>query len=205
MPAVDAPDAWTEFAYIGIATKTQAQASEVQFRSVTETIDIDYGEKGGEQIVVLSGGRIWKFNPQEESTITLEAYPVETKSTGQVNSRGFFDYMHTSTASQGQVAVINDRNRQKIRMTVLWTDSATVSNASSAIASQQNAQRMSFAEGYITGIKPAMTDGILKYTITMKIPPFDKGANSTMSFVSETYGDVTGLTVLNTYTGTTYY
>lgn len=204
--ATDVKDAWTEIAYISIATKGQAVANEVNYTSITSTIDPDLGEKGGESIAVLSGGRVWKFNPQEDTTITLEAYPTEIKSTGSATSRGFFDLMHpTGTGKSGVDSVANDRDRQKIRLNVLWTDSATITGAQLGCASQQNSQRMVFAEGYVTSIKPSQTDGILKYTITMKFPPFDKAGNATMTFWSVTYTTTAAFPGLSTYTGTTYW
>ena len=68
------PETWSELANVGI---TILGGSEVQFATITETVDIDLGDKDFDAIATLGGGRLVKFNPQDVTTITLEAYPLE--------------------------------------------------------------------------------------------------------------------------------
>jgi len=62
---------------------------EVQFASETETADFDIGEKDMEGLALTNGGRITKFTPEGDSTITFEAYPLEAGA-----GKGFFDLLH---------------------------------------------------------------------------------------------------------------
>jgi len=66
-------DAFSELGYISITPKGYRA---VEFAFLTENADIDQGDKPCESIPTMGGGRIVKFNPQEDSTITLEAYPT---------------------------------------------------------------------------------------------------------------------------------
>ena len=66
----------------------------------------------------------------------------------------------------------------------------------------QTALRFVGAEGHVTSVKPSMTDGRLKFTVTMKFPAFDKAGGATVFF--ESCGTAATLAVLATYTGTTY-
>ena len=47
-----------------------------------------------------------------------------------------------------------------------------------------SALRMQFAEGYVTSVKPSFTDGLLKFTIEAKFPPFNKSGTATHTFES---------------------
>jgi len=71
--------AWSETALVGIAAQG---GTDVKFASITETVDIDIGDKDFDVIATLAGGRLVKFTPQEPTTITLEAYPVDAATTG---------------------------------------------------------------------------------------------------------------------------
>jgi len=79
-------DAWMEECLIGISI---SGSEEVQFSSVTETADFDIGEKDIEGLALTNGGRVTKWSPEGDSTITFEAYPLESGA-----GRGFFDLLH---------------------------------------------------------------------------------------------------------------
>lgn len=81
-----ADDAWMEECLIGIS---KIGGEEVQFSSITETADFDIGEKDIEGLALTNGGRVTKWNPEGDSVITFEAYPLETGA-----GRGFFDLLH---------------------------------------------------------------------------------------------------------------
>jgi len=82
-----ASDAWMETCLVGIS---KLDGEEVQFASKTETIDFDIGEKGIEGVLNLGGGRIKKWNPEGDSTVTFEVYPLEAGA-----GEGFFDLVHS--------------------------------------------------------------------------------------------------------------
>ena len=81
-----ADDAWMEECLIGISV---IGGEEVQFASLTETADFDIGDKDIEGLALVNGGRVTKHNPEGESSITFEAYPLEAGA-----GRGFFDLLH---------------------------------------------------------------------------------------------------------------
>lgn len=81
-----ANDAWMETCLIGIS---KIGSEEVQFGGLTETVKPDLGEKDVEGVPLVNGGRVTKFNPEGDSSITFEAYPLEAG-----NARGYFDLMH---------------------------------------------------------------------------------------------------------------
>jgi len=81
-----ADDAWMETCYIGIS---KIAGEEVQFQGLTETADFDIGEKDIEGLALTNGGRVTKINPEGDSSITFEAYPMEAGA-----GEGFFDLLH---------------------------------------------------------------------------------------------------------------
>ncbi len=81
-----ADDAWLEECLIGISV---IAGEEVQFASLAETSDFDIGEKDVEGLALSNGGRVTKFTPEGDSTITFEVYPLEAGGGG-----GFFDLLH---------------------------------------------------------------------------------------------------------------
>ncbi len=81
-----ADDAWMETALIGISI---IGSEEVQFNSIVETADFDIGEKDIEGLALVNGGRVTKHNPEGDSSITFEVYPMEAG-----GGEGFFDLLH---------------------------------------------------------------------------------------------------------------
>jgi hypothetical protein len=180
------PDAWTEYAWVTIGV---ASASYMNFQAMTETIDIDVGEKGVEFIPDIAGGRIAKFNPQEETTITLEAYPTEagTATTAAGAATGFFDLLYTNTTTTEPQTITSDRTRLRIKMILLWSNDTALTPTSSAgvaTAASTDSLRMQFADGYITSVKPSFTDGIVKFAIEAKFPAFNKTGTGKLVFES---------------------
>ena len=154
-------DAWMEECLIGIS---KIGGEEVQFASITETVDFDIGEKDIEGVALVNGGRVTKWTMEGDSSITFEAYPLESGA-----SDGFFDLMHdddvlvtsttTSTTSNKLVdtnsnfttlgvavgdKIVNTTDNTSAVVTVI--DSATILSISSDI--------MSSGEDYILTDSP---------------------------------------------------
>ena len=188
------PDAWLETALVAISAQG---GSNVQFTSLTETIDIDTGEKQFDVITNVGGGRIAKWTPETETTITLEAYPLEAGTDTGTTGKGFFDLLHSADTSQ-PVTISNTRTRSKYRIAILWTTDTSATDATAAIASPYLALRFVAADGYFVSVKPSFTDGILKFTIVYKVPPFDKSGNSNIKM--ESVDGTATLSALASYT-----
>ena len=195
-----AEDAWMETCLVSIAAQS---GTDIPFQALTETVDIDLGEKDIEGVALVNGGRVTKFTPEGETTITLEAYPLEAGNddiSAATVGTGFFDLLHSEDTAQ-PVAITNTRARSKYRMAIMWTDDTTVTNAASAVATTaMAAMRVTAANGYITSVKPSFTDGVLKFTIVFKVAAFTKdGAGQ---ILMESCDATAGLTALQSYTST---
>ena len=104
---------------------------------------------------------------------------TDTGSTGL----GFYDLMHSVDASV-PIRVTNDRDRDKYRVLVLWTNDPSPTTAQSVIAENYSAFRIGLADGHFTSAKPSFTDGILKFTVTYKCAAFDKSASGNLMMES---------------------
>jgi len=187
--------AWSETALVGIAAQS---GSDMAFQAITETVDIDIGDKDFDVIATLGGGRLVKFTPQEPTTITLEAYPVEAGTDSGTTGLGFFDLLNTTSASQPQDLDV-DRTRSKYRIAIMWTNLSTATTANEAIGTNNAALRVVAADGYFTSVKPSFTDGVLKFTVTYKVPPFDSSGTANVAIQSTDIAGAT-LTALASYT-----
>ena len=170
-------DAWMEECLIAIS---KVGGSDLKFHALTETVDFDIGDKDTEGVPLVNGGRVTKWTPEADSSITFEAYTLEAGTdTGSVG-KGFHDLMHSVDPSV-PIRVINSRNRDKYRVLVLWTNDSTATTAQSTTATNASAYRIGMADGYFTSVKVSFTDGIVKLTATFKVTAFDKsGAGNVM-------------------------
>ena len=163
-------ETWSERCKVSFAGETVK--TEMAFEALTETVDIDLADKDIEAIATTSGGRLVKYTPQDITTVTIEAYPLEAGSVTGSTGYGFFDMMNTVDATQPVVVSI-DHQRTRYRICVLWTNDTANTGAWKGVVSGKKALRF-VGCGFITGAKPSFTDGVLKWTVTMKIPPFKK-------------------------------
>ena len=199
MTAAAVDDAWMEVCLIGISI---ASGSDIQFAALTETVDFDIGEKDIEGIPLVNGGRVTKFTPEGDSTITFEAYPLQAGTDTGATGLGFYDLMH-SVDSSVPIRVTNDRDRDKYRVLVLWTNDPTPTTAQATTSNTYSALRIGMADGHFTSVKPNFTDGVLKFTVTFKCAAFDKsGTGNVMmeSCAGSTAGDI--LPAVASYTAT---
>jgi len=188
--------AWSETALVAISGQS---GTDVQFACITETIDVDIGDKDFDAIATLCGGRLVKFTPQETTTITFEAYPVQAGTEDMIaatTGTGFFDLMNTLDTSN-PLAYSVDRTRTKYRVAIMWTDSSTT-DATAEITATDSALRIVAADGYFTSVKPSFTDGVLKFTITYKVVPFDSSGSANVKMESVAGADT--LPALASYT-----
>ncbi len=172
MTAVATDDAWMEECLVAISIQG---GSDIQFASVTATLDFDLGEKDIEGMPIVNGGRVTIWKPEGDSTVTFEAYPLQAGTNTGATGLGFYDLMHTVDASV-PIRIVNDRNRAKYRVLVLWTNDPTPTTGQSITADTYSAFRIGMADGHFTSVKPSFTEGYLKFTVMYKCAAFDKSA-----------------------------
>ena len=140
------------------------------------------GDKDIEAIATMKGGRLVKYIPQEITTITLEAYPLEAGTDTGTTGKGFFDLMNTQDATQ-PVSISVDHVRNRYRIALLWTNDTGNASADAAVASGSYALRI-VGCGFFTSVKPSYTDGVVKFTVQMKCPPFKKDGSANINLKS---------------------
>lgn len=208
------PDAWTEVALVAIAKETDAK-KDVQFATLTETVDISVGDKPMESIPTVSGGRVVKLSPQEDTEITLELYSSDLSvgdgsvTTALVSPGGLFQQFFGGswdTAQPLEKKNMDDTNsiphsRDKFRVSILWTNDVSATRANGATAASTDSLRFIARNCYMTSHKVAFTDDILKITATFKCPAATKSCGSNIAWQS---GAQTALVALVDYTSSAW-
>lgn len=191
------PGAYSETALVEICP---FGGTAIQIASLIETIDIDFGDKDVEFVPTLAGGRIYKKVPQEGTTITFEGYPLGIGTADGVSQ--LFNQLQASYVTTEPMTVNVSRLRDLFRIAILWTNDPSASTGSQVTTATYNAYRFVAAHAMMTSMKPTYTDGVLKFTFSFKVPPFNKKGIAQIQEQS-TQG-TTVLAVLNTYNTTNY-
>lgn len=206
MPAL-VEGAWSETAFVAISYYGGgAEAgNDVQFATLTETIDIDMGDKDIDQIASIKGGRLVKKSPQDITTITLEVYPTDIDSKGGGTATGvgqLFEDKYANWDAAEPLQQPASRNRELYRIALLWTNDTTATTGNGAVASGNAAYRLIFAHCYCTSMKPSFTDGVLKVTLTFKVVAFNP--NGIANICEQSTDTTQALSALSTYNSTNY-
>lgn len=191
--------AWSETCLISI---TPLSGTEVQLAAMTETVDIDLGDKDIEQVPTLIGGRVIKKVPQDITTLTFEGYPIGISSASNKGLSQFFHMTNAATYDTTEPLVVNaSLGRDLFRVSILWAEVAPTT-ASATTTAAKAAYRFSIANCYMTSMKPSFTDGILKFTFAFKGAAFNK--QGTAQIHEESTETTTALSVLSTYDATRF-
>lgn len=192
------PESWSEKAKISIQEEGTGKTN-YQYEAITDTIDIDEGEKGIEAMPNTKGGRIVKFLPEEMTTVTFEAYPLYGGTISGTTAGGYDDMLHPTTGGYTEpLDISNNTYRKRYRIAILWTNDLANTSANTAVATASYAFRW-IGCGFITSAKKSFTDGALKFTVEFKIPPFTKLGTANIKKQST---PTNALTVLATFTDT---
>lgn len=125
-------DAWQRKAYISIESSATVKG---QFESLTETIDIDMGERELDVVNLLNLGQIPKHGRIGVCTVTLEAYPLQAGTGDQTLgtakggvATGLFDVFASSphVDTTGELDIDMSSTLTKYRVAILWTDQAAL-------------------------------------------------------------------------------
>jgi len=184
-------DAYSETALVTI---TKKGGNDYEYATLTESVSIDFGDKGGESIPTLAGGRLWKNTPQEDTTITLDIYPVGIEP-GAGMAQWFWGDDSDTTEP---LSVDAKTTRYLFRVAILWTDDPNATSAAGSTNTNYYAYRIVAKDCRLIGFKPTYTDKVLKATVTFKVPPFDKSGNALITEES-TQGSTAGLSELSSY------
>jgi len=176
MAAVE-PDIWDEKALINIYEETNEV--NMNIAALTETIDIDEGDKEGESIATVSAGRLWKKTPEADTTITFEGYPIDIGDADELNPKGLIQFFEgAGTDGSEPLTSTSSTTRTKFRISIMWTDDAAALTARWSVASGYYALRYDFQNCYFVSCKPSYTDKALKSTWKFKCPPFNKSGTA---------------------------
>jgi len=175
-----APEAWNEMALISISDGTTS----FTIHAITDSIDINQGGKPMESIPTLSGGRVLKLTPEEDTEITFEGYPIAIGDKDATSQDGLDLFFHGGTDSAPAFSVSSSTTRNVFKITIMWTDS-TATAATSSVPSGNYALRYNFANCYMTACKPKMTTTEpVKATWTFKCAPRNKAGTSNITVES---------------------
>lgn len=169
-------DEWTELAMIEI--QRYDEATPYLFGGLTDTLDFDIGDKAIESTALLNGGRIIKYTPEDDTTVTLEIFPVGAKA-DQLTPTGLMNWFYgdvtgTSHGASAGTYYINTHSRYRFRVTALWTSIYPLPSAVSGALAQGDHLRISFWNSYLTSCKISYTDDILTGAVNFVCPPYTK-------------------------------
>jgi len=187
-------DTFSELAYLSI---TKKGGSDVDFKTIIETIDTAGGAKDFNSIASIGGGRLKSFTPQEDIEVTIEGYAVEAGTDSGTTGKGFYDLMHTADTSQ-PLAISVDHARDEYQVAILLTDNTSQTNATAATSATDKAKRLVMKNGHFTQVNASFTDKVWKYTITFKCPPFQKDGTANITY--ESSDGTTSLSAVASYT-----
>lgn len=199
------PDAWEEVALVTISLFDASSPVNIECMAITESINIDEGEYGGEGVPTIAGGRVWKQSPHADGTITLELYPINLSA---ADNSGLFQWWVGGTidASEPLASDVTwasgvSRERNRFRVAIMWTDDTAVADAMAATTVTDSvALRFAALGCRIISHNTDFTDGIMKTTVTFKYPQFSKSGTVKMArWESTNDGDTTPLPVLVAY------
>jgi hypothetical protein len=183
MAAVATEDAWMETCFISISA---IGASDVLFHGLVslETLDFEIGEKDFESQPLVNGGRLKKWTPEGDTTVSFKAYPLAVSTDTGTTGKGFFDLLHPNADTTQPIAMVNSRSRTKYRVLFLWTNDPACVNAHQTTAANYPALRLGFADGYFVSVRPSFSDGVLVFDVKYKTSAYDKAGAANLSFMS---------------------
>ena len=172
-----APDVWDETALVNIDDGTTA----INVACLTETIDIDMGDKDGESIPSICGGRLWKKTPQADTSITFEGYPIDAGDTDATAPGGLMLHFFGAADTTEPLSGVTTLTRTLFRVTILWTDDSASGTARGAVTTASYGLRYDFKNCYFVSCKPSFTDKVLKSTWIFKVPAFNKAGTANIT------------------------
>lgn len=169
-------DAWERNALITVDDGTTA----VNMQAITETIDIDVGERDYDKIDLLNLGQIAKHGPMGICTVTFEGYNLQAGTAAAGTATGFWDFFADKPAMDASDPLTNTITNTvtRYRVAILWTNDGAATAGTTAVTSGATyaGKRFMIADCTCVSCKDSFTDGVLKTTLVFKGIAFDKAA-----------------------------
>jgi len=170
-----------------------------QFATIIEEITPNQGDKDGESIALVNGGRLWKRTPEGDFEITLKIYPLDTRQASSMDLAQGFQNVDSNWDVADPYSDVNSRNREDFRVAILWTDDTAATTASGTTAAANLARRLVFTQAYMTAYKDSFDDKVVSAEVTFKGPAFNKEGTGNVTRQSSK-SDGAGLASLGNYT-----
>ena len=199
MTSVNVPESWGQWAYVTIEAKgASSDGAVVELNALMnkDSLEIKLGERDFEVIHLANGGCLEAHEGDGPYEISFDIYPrsldVESKASGETNiGMGLAQFYNTAykvnvsgtmttqwdtTASAGVgLTIVNSRNRDNFRVTILFTDDTNIKKATDAVPIGSCGYRLSLSNARFTEMSPlTLGDKILKASCTFKARPFSR-------------------------------
>jgi len=180
-------DGWFDHTYIEVVAE---DGTGVQLRTKTTSLNMSGGNFDMESNETF-GGAVKRYGAREDYEIGFE---------GIVSSHQDFDWIfhgaNTTDASITSSSVVD------YRVTLLWTDEASITAASQAITTASEASREYYAECNMVSLEKSQNVGEnITATMTFKTAHEDK--DGTINFKKEVCGTDSALSAASAYTSAT--
>lgn len=151
------------------------------FALITESIEINSGEKQIEGLVTLSGGRITKWTPEGDTEFTAKIIPVGVGKTTDTTADGFWQYFQAGTDDTMPQSTPNSRSRNVYSVAIMFA-STYPADAFTSTATSIAAYRVVLKNAYITKFTKSgnTSDGFMA-DLAIKCVPFDKNGSSNIT------------------------
>lgn len=199
-------EAWSDCAKVTITAQAGTNV-DWEYYTLTESIDIDEGERPIETQAVLCGGRVTRTLPQEDSTVTLKLYPVHAwnpiaDGAGTGVAEVFYDTKTIIEASKQYDISNASGTRAKYRVAILWTDDTTETEATSAMSKDSLALRFVCRNAYATKVTSSFGAGgtLFSQDLVFTVPAQTKAGSANIMWQSTTSDATADLAALIDYT-----
>lgn len=182
------PESWQEVALLSVSNGSAVK----NFALITDSFDINNGEKGIEGKPTVAGGRIVMWTPEGDTEFTAKIIPVGVGKTTDTTADGFWQDFHPQSTADDTFPQLasNTRLRTTVSLAIMWA-STLPSTAFAATGTSVSAYRMILRNAYFTKFTKAFStsDG-LSADITVKCPAFTKSGDANITEESTDGSDV---------------
>lgn len=171
------PESWQEVALLSISNGS----SIMNFALITDSFEVQGGEKGIEGKPTVAGGRIAIWSPESDTEFTAKVIPVGVGKTTDTSADGFWQWFQTPSTADNSFpqSVSNTKNRTTVSLAIMWSSTLPSTAFAATSPATASAYRTTLKNAYITKYTKSFspTDG-LSADISIKCPAFAKDGTS---------------------------